>query len=71
MTLLKTTIASLGTLGLGMLGTVATLMQAGGFSALLNRFALLALIPYAFFAAPVFSPETAVAAQSPRSSFAL
>ena len=49
MILQKTTIAGLATLGLGALGTVAALVQAGGSSALLSTLALLALIPYAVF----------------------
>jgi hypothetical protein len=54
MTLQRTTIASLATLGLGALATVAALVQAGGFSALLSGFALLALIPYAVFCGACF-----------------
>ena len=54
MTLQKTTIASLGTLGLGALGTVGALVQAGGSSALLSTLALLALIPYAVFCGACF-----------------
>lgn len=54
MSLPRTTIASLATLGLGTLATVAALVHAGGFSALLNRFALLALIPYAVFGGACF-----------------
>jgi len=54
MTLQTTTIANLATLALGALGTVAALVQAGGFSALLNGFALLALIPYAVFCGACF-----------------
>lgn len=54
MTLQKTTIASLATLVLGALATVAALVHAGGFSALLNRFALLAVIPYLIFCGACF-----------------
>ena len=54
MTLRKTTIASLATLGLGALATGAALVQAAGFSALLSEFSLLALSPYAVFCGACF-----------------
>ena len=46
--------ASLATLGLGALVTVAALVQTRGFSLLLSEFALLALSPYAVFCGACF-----------------
>ena len=54
MTLQRTTMASLATLGLGALATGAALVQAAGFSALLSGFGLLALSPYAVFCGACF-----------------
>ena len=50
----RATIGSLATLGLGALVTGAALVQAAGFSALLSRFSLLALSPYAVFCGACF-----------------
>ena len=58
MTLQRITIASLATLGLGALATVAALVQAGGFSTLLSGFGLLALIPYAVFCGACFLADS-------------
>src|SRR5436190_20009725 len=54
MTLQRTTFAGLATLGLGALVTGVALVQAAGFSALLSRFSLLALSPYAVFGGACF-----------------
>jgi len=50
----RATIASLATLGLATLATGAALVQAAGCSALLSRFSLLALSPYAVFCGACF-----------------
>jgi len=47
-------LATLATLGLGALTTVAALVRAGGFSGLLNGFALFALLPYVVFSGACF-----------------
>ena len=49
MTLQKATMATLATLGLGTLATVAALVHAGGFPALISEYTLLPLSPYAIF----------------------
>ena len=49
MTLQKTTMTSLATLGLGALVTGRALVHAAGFSVLLSGFSLLALSPYVIF----------------------
>ncbi len=58
MTLKKTTMASLATLGLGALFTGAAFVQAAGFSALLSGFSLLALSPYAVFGCACFLADS-------------
>jgi hypothetical protein len=50
----RVTMTSLGTLGVGALGTGAALVHAAGFSALVSGFSLLALSPYAVFCAACF-----------------
>ena len=54
----RATIASLTTLGLGAVATGAALVQAAGFSALLGRFSLLALSPYAVFCGACFLADS-------------
>jgi hypothetical protein len=65
MTLLRVTVASLATLGLGALVTGAALVQAAGFNSLLGEFSLLALSPYAVLCGACYlagsSPGRAVA----------
>lgn len=54
MTLRRSTVAGLATLGLGALATGAALVQAGGLSTLLSGFGALALSPYAIFGGTCF-----------------
>lgn len=50
----RTNLATLATLGLGALTTVAALVRAGGFSGLLSGFTLFALLPYVLFCGACF-----------------
>jgi hypothetical protein len=50
----KTKLATLATLSLGALTTVAALARAGGFSVLLSGFTLFALLPYVLFCGACF-----------------
>ncbi|HEX4631847.1 MAG TPA: hypothetical protein VH188_12880 [Chthoniobacterales bacterium] len=65
MTLLRTTVASLATLGLGVLVTGAALVQAAGLGSLLSGFSLLALSPYVILCGTCYlvgsSPGRAIA----------
>jgi hypothetical protein len=54
MTFQRATVASLATLGLGVLVTGAALVKAAGFSVLLSGFSLVALSPYAVFCGTCF-----------------
>jgi hypothetical protein len=47
-------LATLATLSLGALTTVAAFVHAGGFSGLLNGFTLFALLPYVLFCGACF-----------------
>ena len=50
----RTNMATLATLGLGVLTTVAAFVRAGGSSGPLNGFMLFALLPYALFSGACF-----------------
>jgi hypothetical protein len=50
----RTNLATLATLGLGALTTVAALVRAAGFSGLFNGFTLGALLPYVLFCGACF-----------------
>ena len=54
MNFMRTNVATLSTLGLGALTTVAALVRAGGFSGLLSGFTLFALLPYVLFCGAYF-----------------
>jgi hypothetical protein len=54
MSFMRTNLATLSTLGLGALTTVAALLRAGGFSGLLSGFTLFALLPYVLFCGACF-----------------
>ena len=50
----RTNLATLATLGLGALTTVAAFIRAAGFSGLLSGFTLFALLPYVLFCGACF-----------------